>query len=80
MVFGRLLGKSTKMGGAPGSLDQTDALAHIERLESAIFRIGSVSAAHKDLSTTLEYVVREAVNCLRANRSTFFIMTEKKGP
>jgi hypothetical protein len=46
MVFGRLLGKSTKMGGAPGSLDRTEALAHIERLESAIFRIGSVFVAH----------------------------------
>jgi hypothetical protein len=79
MVFGRLLGKSTKMGGAPGSLDQTNALAHIERLESAIFRIGSVFAAHKDLNTILEYVVREAVNCLRANRSTFFYYDREKG-
>jgi hypothetical protein len=59
------------MGGVLKSLDQTEALAHIERLESAFSQISSLFGVHKDLNTILEHVVRESLNCLRANRSTF---------
>ena len=79
MVFGKIIGKSTQMGCVPKRLDQAEALAHIERLESAFFRIGSVFAAHKDLNTILEQVVRESLNCLRANRSTLFHYDPEKG-
>jgi uncharacterized protein (TIGR02266 family) len=61
------------MGGVLKSLDQTEALAHIERLESAFFQISSIFGVHKDLNTILEQVVRESLNCLRANRSTLFL-------
>ena len=50
MGFGSVLGKSAEMGGAMKRLDQTEALAHIEGLESAFFRISSVLCAHKDLN------------------------------
>jgi len=61
------------MGGVLKSLDQTEALSHIERLESAFFQISSLFGVHKDLNTILEHVVRESLNCLRANRSTLFL-------
>ncbi len=73
MVFGRLLGQSPKPGGALKSLDQAGALEHIERLESAFFQITSVFASQTDLSSILEHVVRESLNCLRAHRCTFFL-------
>jgi len=73
MVFGRFLSQSAKMDGALKSLDQAEAVAHIERLESAFFQISSVFGVYKDLNTILEHVVRESLNCLRASRSTFFL-------
>ena len=73
MVFGRFLRQSAKMDGALKSLDQAEAVAHIERLESAFFQISSVFGVHKDLKTILEHLVRESLNCLRASRSTFFL-------
>jgi uncharacterized protein (TIGR02266 family) len=73
MVFGRLLGQSSKMGGVLKSLDQMEALSHIERLESAFFQISSLFSSQKDLNTILEQAVRESLTCLRANRSTIFL-------
>ena len=73
MVFGRLLGQSTKTGGDPREMGPADAAAHIERLESAFFQISSVFSARRDLNTVLEHVVRESFTCLRPNRSTLFL-------
>ncbi len=73
MVFGRLLGQSSKTGGGLKCLDENEATAHIERLELAFFQISSAFIARKDLNTILEHVVRESRNCLRANRSTLFL-------
>ena len=73
MVFGRLFGQSSKMGDTLKSLDQAEALAHIERLESAFSQISSMFGTHADLNTILEHVVRESLSCLRANRSTLFL-------
>ena len=73
MVFGRLLGKSSKMEAAPNHLDEQEATAHIERLESAFFQISSVFSDQKDLNTILEHVIRESLNCLMANRATLFL-------
>ena len=61
------------MGGVLKSLDQKEALSHIERLESAFFQISSLFSSQKDLNTILEQVVRESLTCLRANRSTIFL-------
>jgi len=61
------------MGGVLKSLDQMEALSHIERLESAFFQISSLFSSQKDLNTILEQVVRESLTCLRANRSTIFL-------
>jgi len=61
------------MGGVLKSLDQTEALAHIECLESAFSKISSVFGPDKDLNTISEHIIREALNCLRANRATLFL-------
>ena len=73
MVFGRLLGQSAKTGGVPRQMDPADAAAHIERLESAFSQISSVFTVRRNLNTVLEHLVRESLNCLRANRSTLFL-------
>ncbi len=54
-------------------------LVHSENLETAFFRISSAFSAHKDLKTILEVIARESLNCLKANRSTVFLMHDKSG-
>ncbi len=73
MFFGKLSRKFFKIGGILKSLNQTEATAHIERLESAFFQISSVFGVHKDLNTILEHLVRESLNCLRPTRCTLFL-------
>jgi Tfp pilus assembly protein PilZ len=46
---------------------------------TAFFRISSMISAHKDLSTILELIARESLNCLKAHRSTIFLLDEKSG-
>jgi uncharacterized protein (TIGR02266 family) len=77
MIFGKLLGQPSKPGGDLKRLNGNEALVHIERLESAFFQISSVFSLQKDLTTILEQVVRESLDCLKAKRSTIFLHDPK---
>jgi len=52
-----------------GSMDEVVALT----------QIGSAILHHKDFMSVLEMVGRESLNCLKAHRSTVFLMEEKGG-
>ncbi|KPK93586.1 MAG: hypothetical protein AMJ94_03000 [Deltaproteobacteria bacterium SM23_61] len=52
-----------------GSMDEVVALT----------QIGSAILHHKDFMSVLEMIGRESLNCLRAHRSTVFLMEEKSG-
>jgi uncharacterized protein (TIGR02266 family) len=52
-----------------GSMDEVVALT----------QVGSAILHHKDFMSVLEMIGRESLNCLRAHRSTVFIMEEKSG-
>ena len=55
----------------------TGAMEHIERLETGFFQIGSAFSSHREASAILEVITRESLHCLRANRSTIFLMDPK---
>lgn len=46
---------------------------------SAVFQVSSGIAVHKEPNAILEMIVREAMGCLKAHRSTFFLSDEKTG-
>jgi GAF domain-containing protein len=46
---------------------------------TAFFQISSVISAQKELNTILEVIARESLNCLKANRSTIFLLDQKSG-
>jgi uncharacterized protein (TIGR02266 family) len=52
-----------------GSMDEVVALA----------QIGSAILHHKDFMSVLEMIGRESLNCLKAHRSTVFLLEEKSG-
>ena len=52
-----------------GSMDEVVALA----------QIGSAIIQHKDFMSVLEMIGRESMNCLKAHRSTVYLMEEKSG-
>jgi len=52
-----------------GSMDEVVALAEI----------GSAILHHKDFMSILEMIGRESLNCLKAHRSTVYLMEEKSG-
>ena len=79
MVLSKDLGQAPKVGLAHKESNETPALPHIERLETAIFNISSAITAHQDLNKTLEDIAREALHCLKANRSTIFLIDPKSG-
>ena len=76
MIFRKFLGPSSKTGNLQ-DLNEKEVLAHIERLEMAFFQVSSVFRNHKDLKAFLEVISRESLNCLRANRSTIFLIDPK---
>jgi len=45
----------------------------------AFFQISSGLVEHKDLPAILNLIAQESLNCLKAHRSTIFIMEEKSG-
>jgi len=79
MVSGKDLGQSPRTGLTHKDSEETSALVHIERLETALFNISSAITAHQDLNKTLEVIARESLNCLKANRSTIFLIDPKSG-
>ncbi len=79
MVFSKLSAQTPKVGIIQKEIKEPKALTHIDRLETAFFQITSVINAQKDINTILEVIVRESHNCLRASRSTIFLMDEKSG-
>jgi Tfp pilus assembly protein PilZ len=50
-----------------------------DRVETAFFRISLAISAHDDLPTTLDLILRESLICLRAQRSTIFLIEKKSG-
>ena len=54
-------------------------MQYIERLETALFNISSAITAHQDLNKTLEVIVHESLNCLKASRSSIFLIDPKNG-
>jgi uncharacterized protein (TIGR02266 family) len=77
MVFGKLLGKQSKTGGPLKGLDATETLEYIDRLESAMFQISSALKSYKDSNRMLEVISQESIHCLRAHRSTIFLLEPK---
>jgi uncharacterized protein (TIGR02266 family) len=77
MVFGKLLGKQSKTGGPFSGLDATEALEYIDRLEASIFQVSSALKRYKETNKILEVISQEAINCLRAHRSTIFVLEPK---
>ena len=73
------LGQSPRVGLTPKDRKETSVLVHIERMETAFLHISSAISAHQDLNRTLEVIARESLNCLRANRSTIFLIDPKSG-
>jgi uncharacterized protein (TIGR02266 family) len=61
----------------PKNIAEAKMLRDIEH--TAFFQISSAFSAHKDLKTILEVIVRESLNCLKADRSTIYLMHEKSG-
>jgi uncharacterized protein (TIGR02266 family) len=74
MTLSKLSGQYPKMGNTHKDVREPKALIHIERLEAAFFKISSVISTQKDLDTLLEVILRESLNCLKANRCTIFLM------
>ncbi len=79
MVFSKLSGQPPRAGTILKEIREPKALTHIEPLETAFFQITSVINTPKDINTILEVIVRESHTCLRASRSTIFLMDEKSG-
>jgi len=77
MVFGKFLGKQSKPSGPLSGLDATEALEHIDRLESAMFQVSSALKGYKDPNKMLEIISQESLHCLRAHRSTLFSLEPK---
>jgi uncharacterized protein (TIGR02266 family) len=79
MTFGKLLGQSPKREIIHRDIRETKALIHMDGLEKAFVQISSVINAHKDLNKILEVIVQESLKCLKAHRSTIFLLDEKSG-
>jgi uncharacterized protein (TIGR02266 family) len=77
MVFGKFLGKQSKTGGPLSGLNATETLDYIDRLESAMFQISSALKSYKDSNRMLEVISQESIHCLRAHRSTIFLLEPK---
>ncbi len=58
-----------KLERARGSMEEVVALA----------QVGSAINSHRDFTGVLEMVGRESLNCLKAHRSTVFLLEEKSG-
>jgi len=79
MGFRKLLGQPPKRGIRHKDIQGKKALVHVARLETAFCRIGSVISSHKDLNAVLEVIAQECLSCLKAHRSTIFLLDEKSG-
>ena len=70
-MFRKLLRQS------PKDIAEAKILRDVEH--TAFFEISSAFSVRKDLKTILEVIARESLNCLKANRSTIFLMHDKSG-
>ena len=61
--------QKTKLEREAGSMEEMVAL----------FQISSAIDTHKEFPTILEMIGRESLNCLKAHRSTVYLMEEKSG-
>ncbi len=78
LIFKKLEGQFPKGRTIEGDVGMRGLMDH-DRLETAFFRISSAISAHDDLPTTLEFIARESLICLKAQRSTIFLMERKNG-
>ncbi len=79
MVTSKPLEHSPKVGIIQKDIKETKPSINIECLETVFFQISSVINSHKDLNTILEIITRAASDCLKANRSTIFLIDPKSG-
>jgi Tfp pilus assembly protein PilZ len=61
----------------PKDIAEAEILRDVEH--NAFFQISSGINVHKDLPSILELIARECLNCLKANRSTIFLLDRKDG-
>jgi Tfp pilus assembly protein PilZ len=78
LIFKKPAGQSPKSKAIDDDIG-VKAQMDEDRLETAFFRISSAISAHDDLPTTLELILRESLICLRAQRSTIFLLEKKSG-
>jgi uncharacterized protein (TIGR02266 family) len=79
MVTSKPLEHSPKVEIIHKDIKETKPSIDIECLEMVFFQISSVINSHKDLNTILEIITRAASRCLKANRSTIFLLDPKSG-
>lgn len=80
MFLKKILGQPAKReiidkgnGGAEKSMDI------VESVKTAFFQISSVINEKTELDAILEVIARESLKCLKAQRSTIFLVDEKSG-
>jgi hypothetical protein len=78
MVFRKFFGQSPRNGIIHEDVKDPTALMHNERLEKGVFKISSLISAYRDLDTILEAIARESLECLKAHRTTIFLITSMK--
>jgi len=76
MVFEKFFGQSPKAGNNNKSPEEVKRLG--DEVDT-FFKITSAINEHKNLDTLLELIARESLTCLRAHRSTIFVMDGKSG-
>ena len=74
MLLEKVLGQLLKNGKPPVGCKETEGVAQSVRVEAAFFRISCALRVDGELSTILEVIARESLNCLKANRSSIFCL------
>jgi len=76
-MFGKLLRPSPK--GNNTDKGAVEAMTSRDAEHAAFFQISAEICSHKDLPSILELIVRQSLNCLKAHRSTIFLIDGKSG-
>ena len=75
MVWGKIIGQSTKREGGP----EGKPIRDFERLESAFLGMTMLVKEKKDFNLLLEHTARESLHCLLAHRSSIFAIDPASG-
>ena len=65
--------------GTDEAIDKVSEIPSRMKDIAAFFQISSMINDHKELPAILELIARESLNCLKAHRSTIFMVDEKSG-